>query len=66
MKRLDILCILMFCFLSIHAQVSKISEEVAMGDQQFLMGNIDGAQKAYKRAIKSKKLSATLWGIIEH
>ena len=62
MKRLDVLFILMFCILSVHAQVSKISEEVAMGDQQYLMGNIDGAQKAYKRAIKSKKISATLLG----
>lgn len=60
MKKLILFSVLTVCVLCTHAQVSKLSEEVAMGDQQYLMGNIKEANKAYKRASKTKDLSAKI------
>ena len=60
MKKLILFSVLTVCVLCAHAQVSKLSEEVAMGDQQYLMGNIKEANKAYKRASKTKDLSAKI------
>ena len=65
MKKLILFSVLTVCVLCAHAQVSKLSEEVAMGDQQYLMGNIKEANKAYKRASKTKDLSAKSWHVIE-
>ena len=60
MKKLILFSVLTVCVLCTHAQVSKLSEEVAMGDQQYLMGNIKEANKAYKRASKTKDLNAKI------
>ena len=60
MKKLILFSVLTVCVLCAHAQVNKLSEEVAMGDQQYLMGNIKEANKAYKRASKTKDLSAKI------
>ena len=60
MKKLILFSVLTVCVLCIHAQVSKLSEEVAIGDQQYLIGNIKEANKAYKRASKTKDLSAKI------
>ena len=60
MKKLILFSVFTVCVLCTHAQVSKLSEEVAMGDQQYLMGNIKEANKAYKRASKTKDLNAKI------
>ena len=60
MKKLILFSVLTVCVLCTHAQVSKLSEEVAMGDLQYLMGNIKEANKAYKRASKTKDLNAKI------
>ena len=60
MKKLILFSVLTVCVLCAHAQVNKLSEEVAMGDQQYLMGNIKEANKAYKRASKTKDLNAKI------
>ena len=56
MKKLILFITFVACALFASAQASKLSEEVAIGDQQYLMGNVKEAQKAYKRASKAKNL----------
>lgn len=60
MKKLVLFSVLTIFVLFAHAQIGKLSEEVAMGDQQYLMGNIKEANKAYKRAAKTKDLNARI------
>ena len=60
MKKLILFITFVACALFASAQASKLSEEVAIGDQQYLMGNVKEAQKAYKRASKAKNLKAKI------
>lgn len=60
MKKIILFTVLMACALFGYAQASKLSEEVAMGDQQYLMGNVKEAEKAYKRASKTKDLNVRI------
>ena len=60
MRKFILFTVLVAYALFSYAQVSKLSEEVAMGDQQYLMGNVKEAQKAYKRASKTKSLNAKI------
>ena len=60
MKKFILFTAFMACALFGYAQASKLSEEVAMGDQQYLMGNVKEAEKAYKRASKTKDLNARI------
>lgn len=60
MKKLILFSVLMICALFVHAQTSKLSHEIAMGDQQYLMGNIKDAQKAYNQASRSNDLNVKL------
>lgn len=60
MKKLILFSVLMVCALFAYAQTSKLSHEVAMGDQQYLMGNVKEAQKAYNQASRSNDLNVKL------
>ena len=60
MKKFILFTTFMLCALFACAQASKLSDEVAMGDHQYLMGNVKEAQKAYKRASKVKELKAKI------
>lgn len=60
MKTITTFVVLVMCVLLSHAQVSALSGDVALGDQQYLMGNVKGAQKAYKQAARSKDLNVKL------
>ena len=62
MKKLILFSVLTVCVLCAHAQVSKLSHEVAMGDQQYLMGNVKEAQKAYNQASRSNDLNVMVEG----
>lgn len=60
MRKFILFSVLMICALFVHAQTSKLSHEIAMGDQQYLMGNIKEAQKAYNQASRSNDLNVKL------
>lgn len=48
------------CALYCQAQTSLLSNEIAMGDQQYLMGNVKGAHNAYEQALRSEDLNVKL------
>lgn len=60
MKKLILFIVLIACALFGYAQTSVLSGEIALGDQQYLMGNIKEAQKAYNQAAKSTDLNIKL------
>lgn len=57
-----ILAFLIFAIAALlsQAQTRIISGEIALGDQQYLMGNVKEAQKAYKQASRSSDLNVKL------